>query len=456
MAKQGSAEKTFGFEFDFIASVFNLVNWLTADTLKLTILQKSLLDLFILNYLAYNDKKTMAAFRYSGIVFYELPVYRLSKLWGKPYTTLRDAMKSLCRTKVTYDDRAFNLLVAKRVCKQNYYMMPPEVVYLLVRDCPKSYNTQCDRWHRSDLATYNLAKSFAQSDMAHNSITPLADISGIANKKQQGFSDWAEGVIKNICVMANKNNVVLVCNGKPQPVFPHLQSNGEFNKRRLGIDKACKLLDDMVLGRFGRQGAASLFNNLPESLLEQKDTKGALAELKRLKGDRKGIEAFALRCAENYFASLQPGMETYDSAKRNFPANIKDFFLKEGNGFVANFLLYYHNPVTVQDKAYVKMVNKMNDRFKKMQGEILDRLTEYADRVSDKKIKAFNHKLLDLLSHIDEICESGATSYSVAGCFDLIFDEIDKIKDTDKIIHTRHFDVQGFAVRQSMIHILDK
>jgi hypothetical protein len=133
-------------------------------------------------------------------------------------------------------------------------------------------------------------------------------------------------------------------------------------------------------------------------------------------------------------------MDTYKQIKASFPVNIKDFILfndTKGN-LIPNFLLYYSETLNVVDRMItdsIERINKMN-----LPGDIYDKIDEYANGISDGQYQSYWLNIERLAKEIKSIIKGGGTSYTMSGCFDIVFKKVDAVIDYYKSIQAGYFD----------------
>ena len=266
---------------------------------------------------------------------------------------------------------------------------------------------------------------------------------------------WAENVVKEICIEAEKENVCIIKKGKPVKVFSHLK-NGEFKKQRKGVDTACRLINDLYSGRFFRDNSAcTLFGDINENYLELKNVGRAIERIKILKGNQNGIRKFLLKCAKNYFTAIQPGQETYQKLKSSFPVAVRDFILFDdykGNR-IANFLLYYSSAICVKDRQMYETKHRIEESVPQ---SIYDLLCDYEDYVLEHHIHSYWFNVGKLVKEIKFIIDKGGTSYSMASCFDIVFKKVDDISSYHKKMLPGYFDPEQTTTSDALIEIQDK
>lgn len=435
---------------DYITGDFNLINMYSAIQLKLNIIQVALLNFFIINWLAGRLEKYDEDNPANQL--YWVNLYWLSRHFAIGRKYLRYNLETLTREIVCLDGVKIQIMFRNIKYKRFYVGMHLPVIHLIVNSEP--YNRQCVNWHKSELQCSQENNSNKEKKTIINNMEPLFQIEDKSQNNNKQMT-WAESVIKEICEMANKNNVQLYKNGKIVNVFSHLK-DGQFKKQRKGIDAACKLIDDLYLGRFFRDNPVhSLFGEISKEHIEFKNANLAIERLMYLKGNKEGIKKFLCRCAKNYFIACRPGQETYQELKANFPVNVKDFILfndYKGNR-VANFLLFYSSTLTTADKQIHQNIMRIK---KIVPSEVFNRLLEYEDYLLEKHIQSFWQRVYELAKEIKLIIKNEETSYSMISCFNIIFDNVNKIAGRHKMLLPGYFDIEQTTTSNSITEIKDK
>jgi hypothetical protein len=276
------------------------------------------------------------------------------------------------------------------------------------------------------------------------------------DNSRDNAAEWAESIVKEICVMAHKENAAVIKRGKVYNVFPHLH-NDKFRKKRTGINRACGLIDDLYTGNFFRNTPIhSLFGKINKKHLKFKNTELAVKRIISLKGNKEGIRKFLLRCAKNYFIALQPGMETYQFIKSSFPKTIADFILYADNQkgiYVANFLLFYSSTLSSKDSEIYSTIYKIKEL---VPANVFNSLCVYEECLLEQHIYPYWQKVYELTKEIKSIINSKGTSYHIESCFDIVFEKVDSISLYHKKLLPGYFDPDKKTANDALIEIKDK
>jgi hypothetical protein len=281
----------------------------------------------------------------------------------------------------------------------------------------------------------------------------LVDLSTGKDIKQKTWSDWSEDLVKEICQRAHDQEAKIdIGKGELKNVFAHLSKSGDFNKRRAGIDKACMMIDDILSGRFWRDHV-NLFGNIPESVLRFKNTDRAVERAKLLQGDKDHLRKFILKCVDNYFIAIQPGMDTYRDVKSSFPKNIQDFFFSNDYQCqgVANFLLYYSSTLTAKDLNIEDRYNQVADIVG--DGKTLEKLLDYTDLILPAQYLSFWLNVYRMCKEIKTLIRTDRTSYDMDFCFTIIFDNVDKLYERYGTIKAGYFDPKQSTGISSLVEM---
>jgi len=397
-----------------------------------------LLNFIIHNWIA-GKKRKLRLYDKNDVINskYAMSIHSLARAWKIDRTSLVRAKQRLVKIKIDNE----KLILEKTVGSDSYLGINASLFSKMIVGNSMRFIHQCEYWKRYDILNSNILEEF---------VKPLFDFTD-SNEKVK-HSKWAESVVRELCVMANKENAQLYKNGKIVNVFSHLK-DGQFKKQRKGIDTACKLIDDLYTGRFFRDNPIHLlFGEINQEHVEYKNAKSAVEKIMYLKGDKEGIKKFLCRCAKNYFIACRPGQETYKEIKTNFPVSIKDFILfndYKGN-HVANFLLFYLPTLSAKDKQ----VNDLITRIKKLVPEsVFNILRDYEDYLLEKHIQSYWINIYKITKKIKSIINSKGTSYGMNACFDILFKKVDVISERYKKVLPGYFDPEQETANNAIIEM---
>ena len=451
---------------------WNLVSSFSAIHLKLSHLQVEILNLFIMNWLA--DKLEKFDADNPANQLYRFNVYHFADHYGISRVRMLRNLEALTNPITCLDGIRKQVMFRNKKQHVMYVGMELSIIHQIVN--PRLYNQQCDH-HRKPHLKCPFESTPIINDMEPKNRTisgllpspirkkpnckePLFDI-GSTMKKCRGnktHTDWAEGVVKRLCEMAIEHDACLLKDGKSINVFPHLK-NGEFNKRRSGIDRACYLVDLIGCGAFFRRYYPSgLFGAINKDFLQLKNIDMAIERLTILMktGNKYGIEKFIFKCARNFFEALKPGKETYQSVKGRFPISVHHFLLQpyqNGKEFVANFLMYYSSTLTETDMKTDMAVL----RVKKIVPEsVFDKLLDYETYLLEHHISAFWMNIHKLAKEITGIKNRNETSYPVVSCFDIVFKKVDDVSERYHKVLPGYFNIEKSTVTDALVEIKNK
>ena len=442
---------------------------LTAVHLKLTPTQMVLLNTFIQNYIRgtlepYNpDDQNNKLFLF--------PIYSLAKRFNIPLQSLYYAMSSLRKIRRELGGVEFSMLLVKKNIRGLYIGMYKEMIWDLVKDCPYMYNSQCADAGRCDLIFRGMKKKqlpepeqmkniTGETSIIKDNMKALIELPEPEKKKSDikqitnYIPDWTELLVKEICLMAKQENAQI----DGRAVFPHLDKENNFKKQRKGIDNACQYIQEIYKGTFliNHKG---LFESLPDSVKELKKVDKVMKRVAMLRGDKELIKTFLLRCVENYFKALQPGMDTYYSIKKSFPTSIKNFllFVSCDGKLTANFMLYYFGNIKATEQAghdiCVKIQKKYPDIYNTLEN-IADHVRGYNEQA--KVYQAYWLNANRLIKYFNELKEDELTSYSLASCFDFVIDNLQKRIDGIGHLEAGMLGLDSVTIRSALKEIKDK
>ena len=429
---------------DYITG-FNIVSDNRAIQLKLSHIQVTILNLFIMNWLANKLEKYDEC--NPACQLFRFNTYHWAKYFECDYKYVKRSLIALTKPITDLDGMQIQIMYRNKIHKYYYVGMELSIIHKLVDK--NLFNIQCNFHEKQELKC--LITNNKEDDMHQNNKEPLFLVE---NKTEI----WAENIIKKICNMSSECGAQININGKSLNVFPHLK-NDEFKTNRNGIDDTVKIINDIYSGQFFREYKRhTLFGNIKKEYLEFKNVEPAIDKLLFLSRNRNkaGIETFLLRCARNYFEALKPGMETHHKIKAAFPVNIKSFFLhinRDGT-FVANFLMFYSSTLSEKDLQLNRAVIKVKNIVPE---SVFDRLLDYETYVLENQIFSFWLNVKKLTLKIQSIIKNKKTSYSMASCFDIVFDRVTKIAEHHKKVLPGYFDCyNGQTASDAINEIQDK
>jgi len=428
---------------DYITG-FNLVSGYAAIQLKLNFIQVTILNLYIINWLAGKLEKYDKDNHVCQLYFFD--AYYWAKYFRVDYNYVKRSLIALTRPITCLDGMQMQIMFRNKKYKYYYVGMELSIIHKLVDI--KLFNKQCDFHNKSELKYLDNDKENVMQSKIREPLFLVEDKTEI----------WAESIIKKICNMSKESGAQINRNGKSLNVFAHLK-NDEFKTNRKGIDDTVRIINDIYSGQFFRDHKRyDLFGTINKEHLEFKNVELAIDKLLFLIRNRNkaGIETFLTKCAKNYFEALKPGRETYQDIKASFPVSIKSFFLhinRDGT-FVANFLMYYYSTLSEKDLQ----LNHAIMRVKNIVPEsVFDRLLDYETYVLENQIFSFWLNVKKLTLKIKSIIKDRKTSYSLVSCFDIVFGKVDKISEYYKKVLPGYFDpYEGQTASDAINEIWDK
>jgi len=454
---------------------FHLVSEHSAVQLKLNAIQVIILNAFIINWLA--DKLQKFDENNPLNQLYYFNIYHWAKYFNVSKKYLKYNIIALTKLITCLDGIKVQIMFRNVKQRGMYIGMHLSVIHQLVDT--ELYNIQCDYHKKPELKcsirdedkknwieNERMEKSVGNNQLVlatqkicngEKDMKPLFENDISYNSEKRNHSEWAEGIVKKLCEMASESNAQLFKNGKSFNVFNHLE-NGEFRKRRDGVDSACEIIDDLFSGQFFRvYKKHELFGTINKDHLQLKKTDAVIEKIMFLSKtkNKAGIEKFIFRCARNYFDALMPGKETYQDIKASFPVSVKSFLLHRNRDgtFVANFLMYYFATLTEKDME----INQAKSRVKKSVPEsVFNDLLNYETYVLENQIQSYWLNVNKLVKEIKSIIKNEETSYSMESCFDIVFKKVNDISAHHKKVLPGYFDPEQKTASDAIIEIRDK
>ena len=256
------------------------------------------------------------------------------------------------------------------------------------------------------------------------------------------MSDWRYELIKKMCLYAREKNAVLYkrSTGQYHKVFSHLDLTGNFRKNHSVVDKAVYYIDEIYAGVFVENNGP-LFHKLSPTALKGRKIKLAKGRLNELTGNKEGIERFLMRCCRHYIDAISTDMGTFSSLKSNWPVSVADFLFFNSYGFrVCNFLLYYRAPSSL---AHIQLDTMRTNIEKRLGLDLYGRIEHYTMVCTNYN----GHEMLfwsnirEWIRIISDGRKNNYISYTTAGCFDIIFEEVEKYET----VCVGHFDPEKYT-----------
>lgn len=450
-----------------------LVSEFAAIQLKLSGVQVTMLNLFIINWLA--DKLEKFDKDNPANQLYYFNVYHWAKYYNIPKDYLKYNIIALTRQITCLDGTTACVLFRNKKQRGMYIGMHLSVIHQIVDS--ELFNAQCDYWKKPELkcpvenGTKIIDAEIKEAEKENmpvplavyrqnggvEPVKPLVEIEDKTNNGvKKGHSEWSESIVKKLCEMADKENAHLFKDGKCKRVFNHLTKKGEF-RSNFNIDCVCKLIDDLYTGRFFRNNPVhALFGGIDKKYLEFKNAKLAVERIMYLKGSKDGIRKFLLKCAGNYFDALIPGQDTYQFIKSSFPTTVKSFLLHENtqNGNkIANFLLFYSSTVSLKDKQVHDIKTKIKETVHQ---SVFATLCNYENCMLENQIQSYWFNVNKLVKEIRFIIKNRETSHFMESCFDNVFKKVNAVSAHYKKVLPGYFDPDMQTAGDGLTEMKDK